>query len=68
MSPSFEKISYLIQVAAIFDRLDAPFIVRVDGLGSEPEVQSRILALVHRFFHLPEKIASSSSQQPPTEP
>jgi len=68
VSPNFEKISYLIRVAAIFDRLDAPFIVRVDGLGSELQVQSRILALVHRFFHLTEKIALSSSQQPPTEP
>jgi dTMP kinase len=67
VSPSFEKIPYLVRVAAIFNRLDAPFIVRVNGLGSEPEIQSRILAMVHRFFHLAEKIASSPSQRHPTE-
>ena len=68
VSPSFEKISYLIQVAAIFDRLDAPFIRRVDGLGSEPEVQARILALVCRIFNLPENIVSPPGQPHPTEP
>jgi dTMP kinase len=68
VSPGFEKISYLIQVAAIFDRLDAPFIHRVHGLGSEPEVQARILALICRIFNLPENIVSHPGQPHPTEP
>ena len=66
-SQAFEKIDYLARVATIFDRLDAPFILRVDGLGPEPEVQSRILALVRRFFNLPVKNDSSPSHPHPTE-
>ncbi len=53
-SHSFEKIAYLVQVAKVFETLEAPFIHRVDGLGSEPEVQARILALVGRVFNLTE--------------
>ena len=58
-SHSFEKIAYLARVAKIFDRLEAPFILRVDGLGSEPEVQARILALVGRVFNLTETTPQS---------
>ncbi len=53
-SRSFEDINYLAKVAAIFDSLDAPGLARVNGLGSEIEVQARIRALVDRVFDLAE--------------
>jgi dTMP kinase len=52
-SQGFEKIDYLAKVAAIFDQLEAPGLVRVDGLGSEPEVQGRILVHVEHVLDLP---------------
>ena len=54
-SRNFENIDYLAKVAAIFDSLDAPGLVRVNGLGSESEVQARIRALVGQVFNLTEK-------------
>ena len=54
-SHSFEQIEYLAKVAAIFEQLDAPGLVRVNGLGTESEVNSRILALLSQFFDLPQK-------------
>jgi dTMP kinase len=50
---SFEQIDYLARVAAIFDILQAPGLFRVNGLGSEDEVQDRILALAGRVLNLP---------------
>jgi dTMP kinase len=56
---SFEKIDYLAKVAAIFDQLVSPGLVRVNGLGSEEEVQARILAQVAQVMKLP-----SAPEQP----
>jgi dTMP kinase len=53
VSQSFEKIDYLARVAAIFDRLEGPGLIRVDGSGSEAAVQTRIQTLVSRFLNLP---------------
>jgi dTMP kinase len=54
-SRSFEDFHYLAKVATIFDSLDAPGLARVNGFGSEIEVQARIRALVDRVFGLAEK-------------
>jgi dTMP kinase len=51
-SQSFEKIDYLAKVAAIFDQLEAPGLVRIDGLGSELEVQGKILVHVEHVLDL----------------
>ncbi len=50
---TFEEQDYLAHVAAIFDRLQAPNLIRVDGCGSEVEVQARILVQVQQRLHLP---------------
>ncbi len=52
---SFEQIEYLAKVAAIFEQLDAPGLVRINGLGTESEVNSRIIAIISQFFDLPPK-------------
>lgn len=65
LSQDFEKIDYLARVAAIFDRLEAPGLVRVDGLGSAPKVQGRIVALVERLFHLLPTTPQSLDTLPP---
>jgi len=44
---AFEQEEYLLKVAAIYDRLAAPGLCRVDARGGVAEVQDRILALVH---------------------
>jgi dTMP kinase len=66
-SQSFEQIDYLAKVAALFDCLVAPGLVRIDGFGSEPEVQARILPLVARVVNLPPQTAQSPSLSPPEE-
>lgn len=53
MATSFEQIDYLAKVAAIFEQLEAPSLVRINGLGTESEVNSRILAVLSRYLHLP---------------
>lgn len=55
LTTSFEKIDYLARVAAIFEQLDAPGLVRVNGLGTTSEVNSKILALLSQFFELSQK-------------
>lgn len=51
---AFEEQDYLAKVAAIFDRLQAPNLIRVDGRGSVAEVQTRILVQVQQRLQLPE--------------
>ncbi len=58
---AFEQQDYLAKVAAIFDRLQAPNLIRVDGRGSEAEVHHRILAQVGRFLNLPDLAAARES-------
>ncbi len=53
LSQDFEKIAYLAKVAAIFDRLEATGLVRVDGRGSATAVQNRILSQVALVLDLP---------------
>jgi dTMP kinase len=62
-SHSFEKIDYLARVAKIFDQLKASGLFRVDGLGSEAEVQARVRALVERVLNLPPLPASPEQNQ-----
>ncbi|MGQ9921317.1 MAG: dTMP kinase [Desulfobacca sp.] len=53
-SDMFEEQDYQAKVAAIFDRLQAPNLIRVDGRGSVAAVQARILAQVQQRLRLPE--------------
>ena len=62
---SFEKIDYLAKVAAIFEQLAAPGLVRVNGLGTASEVNSRILALLSQVFDLPQKPGRSADRIDP---
>jgi dTMP kinase len=59
---SFEKIDYLAKVAAIFEQLNAPCLVRVNGLGTASEVNSRILAILSQYFNLPQKPRRSANR------
>jgi len=45
---AFEEEGYLQRVAAIYDRLTAPGLHRVDSQGTAAATQDRILALVRR--------------------
>lgn len=66
-SQSFEHIDYLAKVAAVFSRLEAPGLVRIDALGSEPEVQARILLLVDQVLNLSSQASRSLNSNPPEE-
>ena len=50
---SFERLDYLAKVAAIFEQLDAPGLVRVNGFGAASVVQARLLAPVAQVIGLP---------------
>jgi dTMP kinase len=52
---TFEQIEYLAKVAAIFEQLDAPGLARINGLGTESEVNSKIIAIISQFSDLPPK-------------
>ncbi len=47
---AFEQEDYLAKVAAIFDRLEAPGLIRVDARGTPDEVLARILPPVQRLL------------------
>jgi dTMP kinase len=66
-SQAFEQIDYLAKVAALFDRLEAPNLERVNGLGPEPEVQARILFLVDQVLNLSSQAFRSLNSNPPEE-
>lgn len=51
---AFEQDDYLTRVAAVFDQLQVPHLIRLDGRGSKAEVQARILARVRPLLHLPD--------------
>lgn len=50
---AFEEQDYLAKVAVIFDRLQAPNLIRVDGCGTVAAVQARILTQVQQRLQLP---------------
>jgi dTMP kinase len=62
---SFEKIDYLAKVAAIFEQLDAPGLVRVNGLGPASEVNAGILVRLSQFIDLPQKPGRSADRIDP---
>lgn len=63
---AFEQADYLARVAAIFDRLQAPNLIRLDGRGSKAEVQNRILSVVQRLLvragYSPNLVAATVNQ------
>ncbi len=44
--PAFERLDRLERVAAVFRSLDRPYLVHVDGRGTEDEVAARVDALI----------------------